>query len=172
MFAKTVCSKPIYSELGVFQRVSPPYKKEVAQTYWPAFLDRLSEDNYNKPVTIFVSDIDDNDIQIIERTNLDSVQYDRSAAGARINVAVDRDWSTHSLSTYPHVVSEPRKIEVFYERGNQIFAVAITDSKRRRTTIYLEEETPAGSQLELVRSPSSDLALEEQLLDQVAVLVS
>lgn len=107
----------------------------MSRLYWPAFLDVLSDDNQNRLVSIHVLDENADDFQVLKQTTLRSVNYARTPVGTQVKITIGS-----SSTAYSHIVSHPRRIEVFYEQGEQIFAVAIIDDDKKQTVIYFEND--------------------------------
>ena len=115
--------------------ISQQCRRTVAQPYWSDFLDIFNDDYQRRSVTLHIIDEHEDDFQILRQTTLHSVNCESTPSGAQVSVTVSKD-----NEIYCYVVNQPRRIEVFYEQGNQIFAVAIVKDDKTRIVIYLEEE--------------------------------
>ncbi|MEN8444035.1 MAG: DUF5335 family protein [Cyanobacteria bacterium J06555_13] len=111
--------------------------RSLVQPYWADFCEIFSEEHRNRMVTVQVLSSDSEEIDTFDPAPLNFMGYDPFRIGNFLAIIMG---NTEEAGTYDHIVTYPKEIDIFYERGEQIFAVVITDKKRAKTVIYFEEE--------------------------------
>ena len=114
-------------------------KRDIPRPHWSAFLERLTEEQQNRQVTVQISEAGQGSVEESGQTLFRLIDYESLTDADYLTIVVIKERGRLS-ATYEHVVENPRKIEVFYEQDNCIFAVAVIDESGGRTTVYLEDD--------------------------------
>lgn len=124
--------------------ISRNCKRDIPRSHWSAFLERLTDEQQNRQITLQISEEGQEDTEILSletlrQTLFRSIVYESLAEGDYVTITVAEKQGRFSTS-YDYVVEKPKRIEVLYEQGDQIFAVAIIDEANIRTAIHFEDD--------------------------------
>ena len=122
------------------QSLQHPCARSLVQAYWANFCDIFSEEHQNQLVTIQVLDAETEENDTFDPAPLNLIGYDPFRVGNFLTISVgSQKAGSQETDSYEHIINNPKEIDIFYEHGEQIFAVMITDKNRTKTVIYFEE---------------------------------
>lgn len=119
-------------------------KRDIRRSHWFAFLERLTNEQQNRQMTLQISEEGQEgteifSIETLRQTLFRSIVYEPLMECDYVTITVAKKRGRLS-NFYDYVVENPKRIEVLSEQSSQIFAVASIDELNVRTEICFEDD--------------------------------